>query len=90
MTPLRVRRAVHGVDRPRRMNPRAMRRRAEHAENDSWPTKAIQGPKAPVPVSSRDMKRELLELARAAGWRGRSYRSAKKFDRKLTRQERAS
>jgi hypothetical protein len=38
--------------------------------------------------SSRDRKVELIAEARAAGWTGKSYRKAKRYDRMLTRLQR--
>ncbi|MGH9889764.1 MAG: hypothetical protein ACREBE_29820 [bacterium] len=35
--------------------------------------------------SSSSRKAELMDAARRAGWRGRSYRTAKKFERALER-----
>ncbi len=46
----------------------------------------------PIPrtrdTSKAERTRILMELARKAGWRGKSYRKAKRFDRALTRNER--
>ena len=40
----------------------------------------------PQPLGKHNhAKRELMEQARRAGWRGRTYHSAKKFERKLER-----
>jgi len=41
-------------------------------------------------MTTRRTKLELMEQARRAGWRGRTYRSAKKFERKLERQTNAA
>lgn len=38
-------------------------------------------------TSNRERKLDLMVQARRAGWLGCSYRTAKKFDRKLTRRE---
>lgn len=37
--------------------------------------------------SKRTRKLELIDQARRAGWRGRSYWSARKFERKIERQQ---
>lgn len=35
--------------------------------------------------SKNDAKRELMAAARSMGWKGKTYRKAKRFDRMLTR-----
>lgn len=47
-------------------------------------------PKADRRPSKRDRKRELMALARRAGWRGKTFHSAKKFERKLSHQSTTS
>ena len=42
----------------------------------------------PRPVTKADLKRELLELARSHGWRGKTYHGALKFVRALERKQR--
>jgi hypothetical protein len=42
----------------------------------------------PLPISKSQRKAVLMRLARKAGWRGTSYRKAKKFDQALTRADR--
>ena len=49
---------------------------------------ASSSPRARQPRSKAAKKRELMEQARRAGWRGRTYHSAKKFERKIERQAR--
>lgn len=45
----------------------------------------------PTPyVTKSQKKRDLMAAARRCGWRGKSYWSAKKFERKLERDARAN
>lgn len=41
--------------------------------------------RTPNATSKRVRKLELMEQARRTGWKGRTYHSAKKFERKLER-----
>jgi hypothetical protein len=78
-----------GVDRPRKMNRRALERRQtrQHARefhgviNTGQP---FSGRRPAVRSSDRD-KRELMTAARRAGWRGRTFKGAKRFERRLER-----
>lgn len=36
-------------------------------------------------MTSKLVKKEIMAQARRAGWKGKSYRKAKRFDRKLSR-----
>jgi hypothetical protein len=52
---------------------------------------ARKGNRAIMPASTKSArKRELIAEARKAGWRGKSYRKAKRFDQALTRADRAA
>ena len=42
----------------------------------------------PTPATKADLKRELLEIARSLGWRGKTVRSAQKFVQAVERAER--
>jgi hypothetical protein len=37
-------------------------------------------------ASNKQKKEELMQQAKRAGWKGKSYRKAKKFERKLERE----
>ena len=53
-----------------------------HIEKNSPPPK-------PTPATKADLKRELLEIARSLGWRGKAVHSAQKFVQALERAEHA-
>jgi hypothetical protein len=86
---------LNGNDRPSNL----ARRFSRHAKGfaakrhifSSWlPHWATRGwSKPPLPDTEASKKRDLIEQARRAGWRGRGYRKAKRFERALERSERA-
>jgi hypothetical protein len=60
----------------------------QHARRVADPPPPARQPMRPRrPDSKRDKKRALMEAARRAGWTGKTYKSAKQFERELERRE---
>ena len=74
--------ANRGVERTRMLNARGVARRTRQVSHA--PASVKGNPRAPARSSKRQRKLELMEQARRAGWNGKTYHSAKKFDQWLS------
>jgi len=86
--------STRGIVRTSKRNARAMLRRLYQWRNNAQLAKRFRwvrvNPNVAARSTSRTRKLELMEQARRAGWNGRTYHSAKKFERKIERQARAA
>lgn len=75
-----------GIASTRKVNPRGMERR-QHQERYE-PTSVKVSPRSKPTLSDNATKREFLNIAWEVGFRGKSYRKAKRYERALERAKR--